>query len=309
EPDAAVRGGCRPRHGDDRERRRRRGLHRIGGADRFASERRCHLDRAVVDPQSARSPSVRRPRGASLLRGRNRRAHADAPSARRHARGIEREPWCALALDAGPARENVPTAAIVFRWPPGGSPRGSRGRGGPRVPFRRRRDRHRHRPRRSKAPHGTRASSPGAIRRIAAAPLAPVRSRPPNASQPFYPNLRYRAGIPMAIRTWLDRFGRDVVRIDGPVKRDLDATRHFLANPNRPVFLPGLDGGPAAADLWSTRDRGPTALGIPPTQPLAKLTARRTHRCTPVLRGPSILTTHAEPLLLTCPLWWTAAPP
>ena len=66
----------------------------------------------------------------------------------------------------------------------------------------------------------------------------------------------------MAIRTWLDRFGRDVVRIDGPVKRDLDATRHFLVNPNRPVFLPGLEGGPAAANLWSTRDRVATALGI-----------------------------------------------
>src|SRR5207249_4732998 len=130
---------------------------------------------------------------------------------------------------------------------------------------------------RSKAPHGTRASSPGAIRRIAAAPLAPVRSRPPNASQPFYPNLRYRAGIPMAIRTWLDRFGRDVVRIDGPVKRDLDATRHFLANPNRPVFLPGLEGGPAAANLWSTRDRVASALGIPPNQLLPKLMDAQAH--------------------------------
>src|SRR5205807_6566054 len=133
------------------------------------------------------------------------------------------------------------------------------------------------RPRRSQAPHGTRASSPGAIRRIAAAPLAPVRSRPPNASEPIYPSLRYRAGIPMAIRTWLDRFGRDVVRIDGPVKRDLDATRHFLANPNRPVFLPGLDGGPAAANLWSTRDRVATALGIPPTQLLSKLMDAQAH--------------------------------
>ncbi|TLZ90294.1 MAG: UbiD family decarboxylase, partial [Methanobacteriota archaeon] len=81
----------------------------------------------------------------------------------------------------------------------------------------------------------------------------------------------------MAIRTWLDRFGRDVVRIDGPVKRDLDATRHFLANPNRPVFLPGLDGGPAAANLWSTRDRVATALGIPPNQLLSKLMDAQAH--------------------------------
>jgi len=81
----------------------------------------------------------------------------------------------------------------------------------------------------------------------------------------------------MAIRTWLDRFGRDVVRIDGPVKRDLDATRHFLVNPNRPVFLPGLEGGPAAANLWSTRDRVATALGIPPNQLLSKLMDAQAH--------------------------------
>ena len=81
----------------------------------------------------------------------------------------------------------------------------------------------------------------------------------------------------MAIRTWLDRFGRDVVRIDGPVKRNLDATRHFLANPNRPVFLPGLEGGPAAANLWSTRDRVASALGIPPNQLLPKLMDAQAH--------------------------------
>ena len=66
----------------------------------------------------------------------------------------------------------------------------------------------------------------------------------------------------MAIRTWLDRFGRDVVTVDGSVKRDLDATRHFLANPSRPVFLPNLEGGPAVANLWSTRDRVAGALQL-----------------------------------------------
>ncbi len=66
----------------------------------------------------------------------------------------------------------------------------------------------------------------------------------------------------MAIRAWLDRFGSDTVTIDGPVKRELDATRHFLEHPRRPVFLPKLEGGPAAGNLWSTRERVAKALGI-----------------------------------------------
>ena len=75
----------------------------------------------------------------------------------------------------------------------------------------------------------------------------------------------------MAIRSWLDRFHSDVVTIDGPVSRDLDATRHFLAHPNRPVFLPNLEGGPAVANLWSTRDRIAAALRIPSEGLLSKL--------------------------------------
>jgi len=66
----------------------------------------------------------------------------------------------------------------------------------------------------------------------------------------------------MAIQTWLDRFGRDVVTVEGSVKRDLDATRHFLATPSRPVFLPNLEGGPAVANLWSTRERVAGALRL-----------------------------------------------
>jgi len=34
----------------------------------------------------------------------------------------------------------------------------------------------------------------------------------------------------MAIRSWLDRFGSDVVTVDLPVKPDLEAARHFLSS-------------------------------------------------------------------------------
>jgi UbiD family decarboxylase len=81
----------------------------------------------------------------------------------------------------------------------------------------------------------------------------------------------------MAIRTWLQQFGNEVVTIDGPVRRDLDATRLFLANPTRPVFLPKLEGGPAAANVWSTRDRVASALRIPPGQLLPKLLDAQAH--------------------------------
>jgi len=81
----------------------------------------------------------------------------------------------------------------------------------------------------------------------------------------------------MAIRSWLDRFRSDVVTIDRPVKRDLEATRHLLATPNRPVFLPNLEGGPAAGNLWSTRDRVAVALGISADQLLPKLMEAQGH--------------------------------
>src|SRR5207247_9221276 len=81
----------------------------------------------------------------------------------------------------------------------------------------------------------------------------------------------------MAIRTWLDRFGRDVVTVEGSVKRDLGATRHFLATPSRPVFLPNLEGGPAVANLWSTPERGRGALGIQPTPSPPKLREPQAH--------------------------------
>src|SRR5438105_15147773 len=81
----------------------------------------------------------------------------------------------------------------------------------------------------------------------------------------------------MAIRTWLDRFGRDVVTVEGSVKRDLGATRHFLATPSRPVFLPSLEGGPAVANLWATRDPAASALRIQPNEFLPQLSEAQAH--------------------------------
>lgn len=81
----------------------------------------------------------------------------------------------------------------------------------------------------------------------------------------------------MAMREWLDRFGSDVVTIDAPVRRDLEATRHLLAHPRQPVVFPKMEGGPAAGNLWSTRDRVAAALGIPTPELLRRLLDAQTH--------------------------------
>lgn len=80
----------------------------------------------------------------------------------------------------------------------------------------------------------------------------------------------------MAMREWLTKFAADVVTINEPVRREIEATRHFLAHPTRPVLLPKMEGGPAAANLWSTRDRVAAALGIAKDQLLPKLLEAQT---------------------------------
>ena len=81
----------------------------------------------------------------------------------------------------------------------------------------------------------------------------------------------------MAIRPWLDRFRSEVVTIDGPVKRELEATRHLLAHPDQPVFLPRMEGGPAVGNLWSTRDRVAAALRVPPDGLLPAMLQAQAH--------------------------------
>ena len=81
----------------------------------------------------------------------------------------------------------------------------------------------------------------------------------------------------MAIRSWLNRFADDVVTFDGPVRREIEVTRHLLAHPTQPVFLPSLEGGAAVGNLWSTRDRVASALGIPRDQLLPKLMQAQSH--------------------------------
>ena len=77
----------------------------------------------------------------------------------------------------------------------------------------------------------------------------------------------------MAIRAWLERFSRDVVTVRERVKREIDVTRHLLANPTRPVHLPGLEGGAAVGNLWSTRDRVAETLNVSRGELLPRLMA------------------------------------
>ncbi|TLZ76700.1 MAG: UbiD family decarboxylase [Methanobacteriota archaeon] len=75
----------------------------------------------------------------------------------------------------------------------------------------------------------------------------------------------------MAIRSWLDRFAADVVRVENPTSREIDCTRILLSHPRQPVHFTKLEGGEAVGNLWSTRDRVAASLAIPKEQLLPKL--------------------------------------
>jgi len=64
----------------------------------------------------------------------------------------------------------------------------------------------------------------------------------------------------MAIRSWLDQLGPEVVRVGTRVRRELEATKILLQHPRNPVHFTDLDGGEAVGNLWSTRDRLAAAM-------------------------------------------------
>ena len=67
----------------------------------------------------------------------------------------------------------------------------------------------------------------------------------------------------MAVREWLDTFREEVVTIDARVSRDVEVTRHLLANPRSPVRFRDLDGYEACGGLWATRGRIARAMNVP----------------------------------------------
>ena len=81
----------------------------------------------------------------------------------------------------------------------------------------------------------------------------------------------------MAVRVWLERFSDNVITIPERVGRELEVTRHLRAHPTRPVVFPNLEGGPAAGNLWATRDRVAAALGTRREELLPRLLAAQAH--------------------------------
>jgi len=79
------------------------------------------------------------------------------------------------------------------------------------------------------------------------------------------------------MRQWLEKFSRDVVRVDEKTSRELECTRILLNHPTTPVHFTDLDGLEAAGNLWSTRERIAAALGIPTDQLLPKLMEAQAH--------------------------------
>jgi UbiD family decarboxylase len=81
----------------------------------------------------------------------------------------------------------------------------------------------------------------------------------------------------MAIRPWLEQFRSEVITVDEPVGRDLDATRRLSAHPRSPVYLPAMEGGPAVGNLWSMRERVAAAMGLTKEQLLPRLLEAQVH--------------------------------
>ena len=80
----------------------------------------------------------------------------------------------------------------------------------------------------------------------------------------------------MTLRPWLERFADETITIKGAVSRELELTKHLVANPTRPVHFTDLDGFQAVGNLWSTRDRIAAALGVPTDQLLPRLLEAQT---------------------------------
>src|SRR5207245_1479859 len=81
----------------------------------------------------------------------------------------------------------------------------------------------------------------------------------------------------MAIREWLAAFSNDVVEVKEPVATDLEATRVLLQHPRQPVHFRSLQGGEAVGNLWSTRDRGATALRLSSADLLPRVMEAQMH--------------------------------
>lgn len=81
----------------------------------------------------------------------------------------------------------------------------------------------------------------------------------------------------MALRQWLDRFASDVITVRERTSLEVEVTKHLLAHPTRPVLFPNLDGGAAAGNVWSTRERVSAALGVTKDALFSRIMAAQTH--------------------------------
>jgi len=81
----------------------------------------------------------------------------------------------------------------------------------------------------------------------------------------------------MVMRQWLERFSGDVVRVERRTSRELECTRMLLNHPKNPVLFTDLDGFQALGNLWSTRVRVASALGITKDELLQNLMEAQAH--------------------------------
>jgi UbiD family decarboxylase len=77
-------------------------------------------------------------------------------------------------------------------------------------------------------------------------------------------------GVPLSVRTFLDQFKETIV-VKGHISRDLELTHILFKERTKPVLFEDLDGFRAVGNLWSTRERIASAMGVEPTELTRKM--------------------------------------
>jgi UbiD family decarboxylase len=77
-------------------------------------------------------------------------------------------------------------------------------------------------------------------------------------------------GVCLSVRAFLDKFNDKIV-VKGHISRDLELTHILFKEKTKPVVFENLDGFRAVGNLWSTRERIATAMGVEPMELTRKM--------------------------------------
>lgn len=80
----------------------------------------------------------------------------------------------------------------------------------------------------------------------------------------------HKSGVSLSVRAFLDKFEETIV-VKGHISRDLELTHILFKEKTKPVLFENLDGFRAVGNLWSTRERIASAMGVEPLELTKKM--------------------------------------